>query len=447
MEKKTLTFHHQYHQTMVYKIFMASKNRPEPITTYEEALDIIKGMYHITQGMKQIAYLVGWQYEGHDSKYPAWFECNKHLMRSGDIDSREGFRWLVREAKAYNAVVSLHVNMSDAYENSPLWDEYVKNDLIVKNDDGTLKKSTIWDGEQSYWVNKKREWESGFAQKRIDRFLQYLPEIVEAETVHIDAMFFAPDELEIVQQICSYWNSKGIDVTSEFLGSHELVGYIPMVWQLNLDEQSRLRYPPSLLCGGSDQWNQRETTFHNLPPWAGYFCVPEAGTRYEEVWGRSFSCDIIGRRVAAVKGFSAPSVEIMLPYFCERTLPWCFLNRHRALELRQTSESYEVIFSDGVKSHVRVVDRMHRITQNGRLLAEGGDYFIPAAWLKDAIIAWSRNGCRRSWSLPPEWLSKKKVRLSKYDASGKTFVSEKELCDGTLDLEMPPATAWLIEAI
>jgi hypothetical protein len=336
--------------------------------------------------------------------------------------------------------------MSDAYENSPLWDEYVENNLIAKNDDGTLTKAGIWDGEQSYFVNKKREWESGFAKKRIDRFLQYLPEVVEAGTVHIDALGFAPNELEAVQQICCYWSSRGIDVTSEFLGKHELVGYIPMVWCLNLDEQSRLRYPPSLLCGGSDQWNQREATFHKLPPWAGYFCTPEAGTRYEEAWGRSSSWDVISRRAAETKGSSAPSVEDMLPFFCERTLPWYFLNRYRALELRQTAESYEVIFSDGVKSVVRVADRMHRITQNGRLLAEGGDYFIPAAWLNDTIIAWSRNGCQRNWELPSEWLNKKKVRLSRFDASGKTFVGEKELCNGTLEMEIPPLTAILVEA-
>jgi hypothetical protein len=397
--------------------------------------------------MKQIVYLVGWQYDGHDSKYPALFECNKRLMRSGDTDSRDGLRWLVREAKAYNAVVSVHVNMSDAYENSPLWDEYVKNDLIVKNDDGTLTKASMWDGEQSYWVNKKREWQSGFAQKRIDRFLQYLPEIVDAGTVHIDALGFAPNELETVQQICSYWSSMGVDVTSEFLGSHELIGYIPMVWCLNFDEQSRLHYPPSLLCGGSDQWNQRQATIHKLPPWAGYFCVPEAGTRYEEAWGQSSSFDIIGKRTPEMKADQFTLVEEMLPSFCETTLPWHFLNRHRALELHQTAESYEVLFSDGVKSLVRVADRMHRITQNGRLLAEGGDYFIPAAWLDDTVIAWSRNGCRRNWELPSEWLNKKKVRISRFDAWGKTFVGEKELCNGKLEMEIPPLTAILVEAV
>ena len=33
----------------------------------------------------------------------------------------------------YNTTVSLHLNMFDAYEDSPLWEQYVKNDIIARN--------------------------------------------------------------------------------------------------------------------------------------------------------------------------------------------------------------------------------------------------------------------------------------------------------------------------
>ena len=83
--KSILKPHHEYHQLLAYKIFMAMKSDP-PYTTCEEALSIIKGMHAISRGMKQVVYLVGWRYDGHDSKCPAWFETNRHLMRPGDSD-------------------------------------------------------------------------------------------------------------------------------------------------------------------------------------------------------------------------------------------------------------------------------------------------------------------------------------------------------------------------
>lgn len=39
-------------------------------------------------------------------------------------------RWLIREARAYNTTISLHINMVDAFEESPLWDTYTKMILL-----------------------------------------------------------------------------------------------------------------------------------------------------------------------------------------------------------------------------------------------------------------------------------------------------------------------------
>lgn len=55
----------------------------------------------------------------------------------------------MEKAKQYNTIVSLHINMFDAYEDSPLWDEYVQNDIIAKNKDGSLRKGE-WGWPISY---------------------------------------------------------------------------------------------------------------------------------------------------------------------------------------------------------------------------------------------------------------------------------------------------------
>ena len=52
----------------------------------------------------------------------------------------------MREACRYNTTVSLHINMNDAYENSPLWHDYEEMGVITG-------KGGIWDGEQSYLIS------------------------------------------------------------------------------------------------------------------------------------------------------------------------------------------------------------------------------------------------------------------------------------------------------
>ena len=49
-------------------------------------------------------------------------------------------KWLMSEAFKYNTTVSVHINMFDAYDDSPLWDIYIKNDIIARNTDGSLKR-------------------------------------------------------------------------------------------------------------------------------------------------------------------------------------------------------------------------------------------------------------------------------------------------------------------
>src|SRR5579872_1800668 len=93
---------------------------------------------NLTRGMPKIIYLVGWQKGGHDHGYPAWDEVNPRLKRKQDATALESLRWLIREARQFHTTVSLHINMVDAYQQSPLWDEYVKKDIFARDAGGKL---------------------------------------------------------------------------------------------------------------------------------------------------------------------------------------------------------------------------------------------------------------------------------------------------------------------
>lgn len=443
---------HAYHKTLVMKILMAhalydgklkrSDNGKSKVhLTYDQALDVIRRIDNLTLGIPKIVYIVGWQYNGHDSKYPAWFEGNEKLKRPGDANSLESLKWLMKEATRYNTTISLHINMFDAYEDSPLWDTYVKNDIIAKNADGTLRPC-----EWGWPISYAQEWKTGYAQKRIDSLCNMLP-IQKAGTIHIDAFHSWPpvpvvdasgkskidltkgpispylkytiqDETEAQRKIFSYWGSKGIDVTSEgvdFLRETAFDGYQAMAWWFG-GLGNYLKYPASYYCGGQDNSD----------------------------WGKLFgNCmhgeDIIGKDFLNLPGFKEQ--------FCLRTVIWLYLNSLDRLYVINNPDYKAVQFSDNVRSSL--TNDQYRIAKGDVTLVENGDILVPALWLSDnSLIAYSRNGYQnKTWELPKEWAKVKSVRMSRISMGGKSQVEVRNAGKGALTLSLKKDEMVIIEKL
>ena len=109
----------------------------------------------------------------------------------------------------YHTAVSLHINMMDAYQDSPLWKSYDDSNIILKDKSGTPIMGEIQSGTQSYQISYTQEWKLGLAQKRIDALLKMLPELQRAGTVHIDAFHsISPMRLdEVAPPICPDFHS------------------------------------------------------------------------------------------------------------------------------------------------------------------------------------------------------------------------------------------------
>ena len=428
-----VAFRHIYSQCLAYKIFCADKAHPDKnLTTFEDALNDIRVIHDVTGGLKQVVYLVGWQFDGHDSKYPAWSEVNRRLKRPQDPDARTSFLWLAEEAKKLNACVSVHINMSDAYETSPLWNEYRANGLIVCGKDGLPYKAGVWGGEQSYLVDKAKEWKSGYARKRIDALVALLPFLRESGSVHIDAFGLIGKNEELRQAVYGvfdYWRGKGIDVTTEYF-DFELVGRLPMVYHLNLSEENRIKYPADVICGGGDGGNQR----HAAKP-SGWAHLPEAGCLYEEAWGVSIDRDLGGGR---------NGTDGIVGKICTRTLPWYFLNRHCALACENGAEVYRVTFSDGVESAVRKSDRHLTIREKDRVLVDGGDVFMPALWTKGEWFVYSKAGGTRTWPVPDAWNGKADVRAIALSDDGRSPETVMPIREGNLMIQLNPDQAFAL---
>lgn len=250
-----VAWRHNYNKTLVTKMFLCNRDSLGGVgkvyLDFEQTLEVIKRLDKLTLQIPKIVYLVGWQYNGHDSKYPSWDEVNKALKREQDSSALASLRWLMREAKQYNTAVSLHINMIDAFEDSPLWDSYLAQDVVAKDTLGNPIPGEMFWGMQSYQLSYAREWELGLAQKRIDRLMQLLPELKEAGTIHIDAFhskkpsnpdevispylnYSLEQELAAQRKIYRYWRSHGMDVTNEagmyWLREDPFLGLQGMSW-------------------------------------------------------------------------------------------------------------------------------------------------------------------------------------------------------------------------
>ena len=219
-----------YQDTFIYKIFCDTPGAKD-YTTFDEALEVIRKVHQLAPWMKQVVYLVGWQFTGHDTGYPATDQINQRL---GGLD---GLRRLATEAAKLNAILSFHDNFDDAYRDSPQWNESV----IARDTKGGLQKGGVWAGGQSYILAFKKYAEQG-GLERVRRTVAQMP---VRGSYHIDVLSAVPlrrdynatspensrDSLEGKFAILREFNRLGIDVTSEGFTA-PFMGHIGHSWHL-----------------------------------------------------------------------------------------------------------------------------------------------------------------------------------------------------------------------
>jgi hypothetical protein len=400
---------HKYDQSLVMKIFLAERTDGgkgcKVYLTFEQALEVIERLDRITCGAPKIVYLVGWQYNGHDSKYPAWGEVNPRLKRPQDPTALESLKWLMREGRCHHTTVSLHINALDAYEDSPLWQEYLDKDIIAKDKRGAPLKGIVWSGLQSYPLSYAREWETGCAKRRIDGLLKMLPELKEAHTIHIDAFHTYPplpgesqvpgfkgispylgygpeQECAAQRKTLRYFRDWGLDVTSEHSTGGRLepfVGLQPMAW---IYEPPAPDMSPSLYCGTPIR--------------------AEAEIRADP---------------KALPG--------LLEQFCLKGAPEIWANAWRAANHGYPPQP-----------------------EDSQRVLQGNDCCVPLIWkIKPAVVAYSRTGyASKTWKLPAEWMRVRTATMSNVTVNSLAAARTVEIKDGQVMLALAPGQAVVLSA-
>lgn len=425
---------YDYTRTLMLKLDLAI---PEPgggcrvMCTFDQALEMVKQIDRITPGYQKVIYLVGWQYNGHDDRYPEFFEVNKHLKSPKDATARESLLRLVETAKNYHTVISYHINLSDAYPESALWQEYLDHGLILCGRNGQPKPTGVWNGRKAYQVRLEQEWKSGYFQKRVDRLLELLP-IEEAGTIHIDAFFVRrgkstsiPREKLARRNMIEYFNRRGVEVTSEFIyrewrsgirvhfGKSDTIGLISAFWNPVFSPRDILRYPAAAV-GFGEQCNAL-TPFQSLE-WLIYGNMHGEDLLHPEdsEWPQKF-----------------------LKRFITYTVPHYYLNQFTRLKIKGIGKSIRLLHSDGVVSFARE----KRIEQNGCVLKCGNDLCLPEAVRSGSYLAYSETGGEQVWHV-----AGRTARVYRLTADGRSEQYDAvNIADGKIHYLTQPETAYQIE--
>ena len=407
--------------------------------TCEQALEAIKGMDALTPGLQKIVYLVGWQYNGHDSKYPAFFAGNPAVKRECDEDPLESVRWLMREARNHNTAVSLHINMFDAFEDSPAFDLYKKADVLARDKNGDYIL-----GDWAYKVCYAAEWEKGLSRWRLDSLCSLLP-LQEAGTIHIDAFhnsvprphiengkpvirmespispwhgYTAEQDQEGKANIVKYLDSKGIDVTTEGVDMNiggVTDGWFPMYWHFGSLEHA-MSLPASQSWGGNIYGKVR-------------------------AFGRNMNGESLFRESSSV----GEALEKFKGEFSKTTLISLYLNTfgRKALVSDEAGNTFG-IFGNGLRTQLK--DGVLTVAKDGEVLSDGNDVFIPALWMGDkSVVVYSENGFSdKTWTVPDGVKLSNKAKGWILDASGRTEFDGFKVRKGRVTLTLAPGEMVLI---
>lgn len=450
---------YDYSRTLWMKMYLAepkdfSRGLSDVFITFEQALEIIKAMDAMTQGIEKIVYLVGWQGLGHDDCYPEMEVVNEALKRDCDATARDSLWWLFEQAKQYHTVVSFHVNQSDAYSDTPCFPELAATNSVVNGKDGKPAVIECFNGRDAYKVSYKGYYESGLFKRNWDRFCEVTP-VREAGTVHIDNFCIAQslnpytsveDEDAARNSMLDYIASLGIDVTSEYT-------YRELEWRADSPEHPirRMLYASAVDPLPDGDWRKAPMrTLNRIPAtwWTSNMtagdCMEIPPSRYSGRLTDPKLKDVFygamhGEEIWRAHGVDpADWKEAFLLEFCTMQLPYFYLNRHERLRLEEADGAYTVYFSDGIVSE----GKTKTIRENGVTLKSGDDLLLPLDAENTTFIAYSKDGKDGDWNIPHATFTAASV--CEITPDGSVPCGSAQITDGKVRLNVLPGHALVL---
>lgn len=444
---------HEYDQSIVMKMQVAERQPDGECKVYykfDQALKLIEKLDGVTCGANKIIYLVGWQAGGNDGRAPAWDMVNPLLKGPDDKTALDGLRNLIRDAREFHTTVSLQLNMSDAFEDSPLWEQYLAKDVVAKDKDGKPKKGDMVDGAQSYRLSYAREWETGLAKKRIDALLKAIPELWECKRSPVNGIAYGHT------LFLDGFRTNGVPVKDPTEGQD--------AYKSVFDE------------------GPKPKVFEGISDFLGYTYDQEAAAqrktfRYFRDWQVDVVCDQSTQgRTDPFVGLQPCAWNFKKPFKDDKSKPevvpalYCGTKMRLIDELKvmrttedadESQRQWESLRAQfALKAAPAIYENWYRETHNGRKpdnwdkMYDGdkGDCFIPMPWWKGRIddqhpvLVFTQKGYRsRTWELSPDWKYTKFVNVTRITSGGKPVKLERlQVAQRKLYMEMREGEMYVV---
>ncbi len=426
-----------YKDTFVYKLDTddnAQYNPENPITykskyvhTLKDAQAYVKKIADLTDDMKQVLYIVGWQSGGHDFEYPYPYLAPFNPR----VGTEEEFLSLQKELKGRNCSLSFHDNFDDAY----LSDNYeLTDDMMAFDEHGEFYKGWLWAGGMSYILAPEKYLKSGKAVERIEKTLDRF-NIKEVGTYHLDVMssenrrydFYQNNPTNAQQnylakrEIIKEFNKRGVDVTSETLTLQyaDLLGFCQGFRNIKKGE----------LFAGDEFVPMTTLAMHGAQP----YC---ASCDNDDVM---LSCMVSGGTDPGCRYDDNDEGIVEKLYLF--TFPMLKFSYEKVKDIDYSEQKSFVDYGGGSYIKVDNAEKTYEISYKGKIIAS--DYST-AVECGGKYYAYSRNGKELEIDLPSDWT---KVTVTELPAKDKESIKTVDVKNGVLKLKAEPKQPYVIKKV
>ena len=412
-----------YDNTLFYKIgvdmvMQGNPNRPETLSKpirLDAVKEIIRGMYNMTNGMRQVVYLVGWQENGHDTMYP---NPHRHAF-SPRVGTDEEWEEVRRFAKQHNTILSFHDNFDDAY----LADD-LDMSLLAMDERGGNKRGWLWAGGMTYMLSLQKYIESGEMEERVKD--SYHLDVLTSEVRRYD---FTPgrqsaawDNVQRKRDIVSCFNRYGVDVTSESLA-------MPFVGSIGYALHTRYNFD-EVLFPGETILPLTTMMYHGIVPY-------NMG---------SGEIDGLLRAVAFGANCGLDRVESLDASRLTRSvylhaMPMQLLSGKRVLSCEVTPQGMSLQYENNGRVTVDFTEKRYEIIADGVRIGWDFHTVLPS-FDGRGMLAYSLEGSQLEVPVPDNWDTATIYRLSFGD---KERLQQVKTTGGCVILDASPETPYLIQ--
>jgi hypothetical protein len=389
-------------------------NKNDPPTNLAQSKQIIDYIKNITDGVPQIIYIVGWQYDGHDTGYPAFDQLNPRMGTSEELYA------LSKYCDSLGSVLSIHNNMCDAYKGN----KYFSSDIMATDYDGSPMFWEIFH-DSAFHVSHYKDVKTGMIYKRLDELFKIFP---IHRSIHFDAMRvtncnpeWEKDTIGVLEEyylglkpIAEWFRQKGVLITTETQNGNpvDLSPLVVGMWtNFRLIPEYRQIYHGKIVAGG----------------------IPEGEAPFRELCGsgNSITQDISYKPFKGLLDYQTHKAHLKEVIYLSSLLYQFFLTKEM-LEVDRNESGFRIRFSDNVLSvYDKATDHL-KVTWKDVVIAEDDERFIPT---HGGIYAYSRNGADREWLLP-EGFRNVKLNVLELTGTGKKEFTAYSVSDNKIRLKL-----------